>query len=137
MGRAGRKRRLKSVPTDSFSQEGGSDQSTAHFSVYVGNTSLAAIPPVPNNSTLIVCQSYGVPFANLSLQGANTALTMFAASNVTVFMSGGFWTLARPSLVPSLCTHFTCAGIEWRRCQHAVCMARPHKEPHHSGQAEP
>ena len=23
--------------------------------------------------------------------------------------------LARPSLIPSLCTHFTRAGIEWRR----------------------
>ena len=43
----------------------------------------------------------------------------------------------RPSLIPSLCTHFTRAGIEWRRCQHAVCMARPYKAPHHSGQAEP
>ena len=45
--------------------------------------------------------------------------------------------LARPSLIPSLCTHFTRAGIEWRRCHHAVCMTRPYKEPHHSGQAEP
>ena len=44
---------------------------------------------------------------------------------------------ARPSLIPSLCTHFTRAGIEWRRRHHAVCMARPHREPHHSGQAEP
>ena len=40
---------------------------------------------------------------------------------------------ARPSLIPSLCTQFTRAGIEWRRCQHAVCMARPYKESHHSG----
>ena len=23
--------------------------------------------------------------------------------------------MARPSLIPSLCTHFTRAGIEWRR----------------------
>ena len=44
---------------------------------------------------------------------------------------------ARPSRIPSLCTHFTRAGIEWRRWQHAVCMARPYKEPRHSGQAEP
>ena len=44
---------------------------------------------------------------------------------------------ARPSLIPSLCTTFTRAGIEWRRCHHAVCMTRPCKEPHHSGQAEP
>ena len=44
---------------------------------------------------------------------------------------------ARPSLIPSLCTRFTRAGIEWPRCHRAACMARPHKEPHHSGQAEP
>ena len=46
-------------------------------------------------------------------------------------------TLARPSLIPSLCTHSTRAGIEWRRCYHAVCMARSYDEPHHSGWAEP
>ena len=45
--------------------------------------------------------------------------------------------LARPSLIPSLCTRLTRAGIEWPRCHRAACMARPHKEPHHSGQAEP
>ena len=45
--------------------------------------------------------------------------------------------LARPSLIPSLCTTFTRAGIEWRRCNRAVCMARPCKEPRRSGQAEP
>ena len=44
---------------------------------------------------------------------------------------------ARPSRIPSLCTHFTRAGIEWRRCHRAACMARPYQEPHHSGQAEP
>ena len=44
---------------------------------------------------------------------------------------------ARPSLIPSLCTRFRRAGIEWCRCQHADFMARPHKEPRHSGQAEP
>ena len=44
---------------------------------------------------------------------------------------------ARPSPIPSLCTHLTRAGIEWRRCRHAVCMAWPYKEPHHSGRAEP
>ena len=25
------------------------------------------------------------------------------------------WAMARPSLIPSLCTHYTRAGIEWRR----------------------
>ena len=45
--------------------------------------------------------------------------------------------MARPSLIPPLRTQFTRAGIEWRRCQHAVRMAWPHKAPHHSGQAEP
>ena len=44
--------------------------------------------------------------------------------------------LASPSRIPSLCTHFKRAGIEWRRCHHAVCMTRPCKEPHHSGQAQ-
>ena len=44
---------------------------------------------------------------------------------------------ARPSLIPSLCTQFTRAGIGWRRCQRAVCMARPDQEPHRSGRAEP
>ena len=41
------------------------------------------------------------------------------------------------SRIPSLCTHLIRAVIEWRRCRHAVCMARPCKEPHHSGQAGP
>ena len=45
--------------------------------------------------------------------------------------------LEKQVLIPSLCTHFARAGIEWRRCHHAVCMTRPYKEPHHSGQAEP
>ena len=44
---------------------------------------------------------------------------------------------ARPSPILSPCTQSTRAGIEWRRCHRAACMARPHKEPHHSGQAEP
>jgi hypothetical protein len=83
--------------------EGGTDQSVAHFSVYVGNTTQAMIPPVPNNSTLIVCQSFGVPFANLSLPGGgNTALNMFAASNTTIFMSGGFWTLNNANMLETI-----------------------------------
>ena len=49
----------------------------------------------------------------------------------------GNLTEASPSPIPSLCTHLIRAGIEWRRCRHAVCMTRPCKEPHHSGQAEP
>jgi hypothetical protein len=61
------------------------------------------IPPVPNNSTLIVCQSFGVPFANLSLPGGgNTALNMFAASNTTIFMSGGFWTLNNANMLETI-----------------------------------
>ena len=85
--------------------EGGSDQSVAHFSVYVGNTTMTSIPLVPTNSTLVVCQSFGVPFANLSLPGGtNTALTMFAASNVTVFMSGGFWTLSNANMLETITT---------------------------------
>ena len=42
----------------------------------------------------------------------------------------------QPSRIPPLCILITRAGIEWRRCHHAVCMAQP-CEPHHSGQAEP
>ena len=44
---------------------------------------------------------------------------------------------ARPSPIPSPCTQFTRAGIEWRRCHRAACMARAYKEHHRSGQAEP
>ena len=44
---------------------------------------------------------------------------------------------ARPSLIPPDARTPRRAGIEWRHCHRAVCMARPHKEPHHSGQAEP
>ena len=31
----------------------------------------------------------------------------------------------RPSRIPSLCTRSTRAGIEWRCCHRAVCMAQP------------
>ena len=34
------------------------------------------------------------------------------------------WTV-RPSRIPSLCTRFTRAGIEWCYCHRAVCMVRP------------
>ena len=44
--------------------------------------------------------------------------------------------LARPSLIPSPCTRFTRAGIEWRRCHRAACMARPYQEHHRSVRAE-
>ena len=44
---------------------------------------------------------------------------------------------ARPSLIPSPCTHLTRAGIERRRCHHAVCMTWPCKGPRHSGQPRP
>ena len=66
----------------------------------------------------------------LSLEDPNEVLKWSSA-----IMSGA--APARPSRIPSLCTTFTRAGIEWRRWQHAVCMARPYNEPHHSGQAEP
>ena len=83
--------------------EGGSDQANAHFSVYVGNTTGVIVPPLPNNSTLLVCQSFGTPFANLSLPGnGNTALELFAASNATVFMSGGFWTLSNSNMMETV-----------------------------------
>ena len=39
------------------------------------------------------------------------------------------------SLIPALRMHFTRAGIEWCRCHHGVCMARPYEEHHHSGRA--
>ena len=43
---------------------------------------------------------------------------------------------ARPSLISLWCIHLTRAEIEWCRCHHVVCMARPYEEPHHSGRAE-
>ena len=44
---------------------------------------------------------------------------------------------ARPSPIPSPCTQFTRAGIEWRRCHRAACMARSHQEHHRSVRAGP
>ena len=41
-----------------------------------------------------------------------------------------------PFAYSPVCIHLTPAGIEWCRCHHAVCMARPYEEPHHSGRAE-
>ena len=38
-------------------------------------------------------------------------------------------------LIPALRMHFTRAGIEWRRCHHGVCAARPCEDRHHSGRA--
>ena len=43
---------------------------------------------------------------------------------------------ARPSPIPSPCTHFTHAWIEWRRCHRAACMARSYQEHHRSVRAE-
>ena len=63
------------------------------------------MPPVPNNSTILICLSFGTPFANLSLSvpgGGNTALDFFAASNVTAFMSGGFWTLKNANMLETV-----------------------------------
>ena len=36
-------------------------------------------------------------------------------SNTNLSARVGFLNPARPSLIPSLCTHFTRAAIEWRR----------------------
>ena len=95
-------------------QGGNNNQSMARFSVYVGNTTLAIIPPMPNNSTLIVCQSFGVPFSNLSLPGRGiTALTMFAASNVTVFMSGDFWNLNNANMLETVTTAEGTTSRRW------------------------
>ena len=44
---------------------------------------------------------------------------------------------ARPSPIPSPCTQFTRAGIEWRRCHGAACMARSYQEHHRSVRAAP
>ena len=44
---------------------------------------------------------------------------------------------ARPSPSPSPCTQFTRAGIEWRRCHRAACMARSYQEHHRAVRAEP
>ena len=60
---------------------GGSDRSTSHFSVYVGNTSAVAVPSIPNNSTIVVCQGFGIAISNLSLPSAGT-LNFFASSNL-------------------------------------------------------
>jgi hypothetical protein len=94
--------------------EGGSDRSVPHFSVYVGNTAIATVPPLPENSTLLICQSLGIPFANMSLPG-NQELEIFAASNVTVFMSGAFWSLNNSNMMETL-TKFE-GGREWRSSQ--------------------
>jgi hypothetical protein len=55
-----------------------------HFSVCVGNSTGVIVhraTTVPNNSTALVCQSHGVPFASFSLPGGgNTELELFAAS---------------------------------------------------------
>ena len=45
--------------------------------------------------------------------------------------------LARPSPIPSPCTQLTRAGIEWRRCHRAACMARPYQMHHRSVRAGP
>ena len=44
---------------------------------------------------------------------------------------------SRALLIPPLRMLFTRAGIEWRLCHHAVCVARSYEEPHHSGQPGP
>ena len=68
--------------------------------------------------------------------GASTGLTGPERQGVYVDVP---LEVAGPSFAySSLCTHFTRAGIEWRRLTNMpVCMARPYKAPHHSGQAEP
>ena len=53
------------------------------------------------------------------------------------YASHCFAHMARPSLIPPDARTPRRAGIEWRHYYRAVCMARPHEEPYHSGQAEP
>ena len=96
--------------------EGGTDQSSAHFSVYFGSTTSTRVtlPPVPNASTILVCQSVGVPFANLSLpRGNNTELSFFAASNITVHMSGGFWELRNANILEAVTRADGTASERW------------------------
>ena len=61
----------------------------------------------------------GNPLGMASLAKANPVVAPLVASRVDDYIK---WTLygvktdtARPSLIPSLCTHFTRAGIGWRR----------------------
>ena len=42
---------------------------------------------------------------------------------------------ARPSPIPFPCAQLTRAGIEWRRCHRAACMARSYQEHHRSVRA--
>ena len=63
------------------------------FGLYIGNTSQVAVQ-VPDNSTLLLRMSWGVPFANVTLgRPSDLSIHVFAASNATVFMDGGFWFL--------------------------------------------
>ena len=57
--------------------------------------------------------------------------------NYTVLQDTDFFGPSSLRVFPPLCIHCTRAGIEWRRCHHAVCMARPYAAPHHPGGAEP
>ena len=80
----------------------GGSSPTRCYGLLISNTSHVSVV-VPDNSTLVVRLSWGVPFANVSFgQPCDTATTVFAASNVTVFMGGGFWLLDHENVVISV-----------------------------------
>ena len=71
-----------------------------HFAVYVGNgSSIALLPPIPNNSSLVVAHSLETKVSHLAVPSASAGgevvvtVELFAASNITSVLSGSFWEL--------------------------------------------
>jgi hypothetical protein len=80
----------------------------AHFGLYISNTTHVAVQPsvhiantsqLPDNTTLLMYVSPGIPYGNFSITTASDRVSLLLCSNATVFMGGaGFWTLAQQNV---------------------------------------
>ena len=93
-------------------------------SVHNANTS-----QLPDNTTLLIYVSPGLPYGNLSITTASDRVSLLLCSNATVFMGGtGFWTLAQQNveeqvLAPTgavVSTRKLFAGPQTGRVQHVL-----------------
>ena len=69
------------------------------FAVYFGNSTSAALPPIPDNSSLVLAHSLETKISQLDVPSHSATgdeiitMELFVASNITSILSGGFWTV--------------------------------------------
>ena len=83
-----------------------------------GTVSTDTATRLHNKTSLKLALSGGSSRVAVANRGLGNAGLVFHAGQpytASLWASSAAGAEARPSLIPSLCTHFTRAGIEWRR----------------------